>query len=382
MKLPYTLFLLLITKLSFGCSCAPMADFKSKDDLKEYDFIALMTVKELAPIDTSSKFMRLRKNGDIKINLTELFKGNSVDQVYDSSFRNDCAFDLQVGEQWIFFGTTYNGKINISRCGYSVKYRDTIGAREWWYFGGIKQLDVLRTIYAHQQESNAFKKQFYLNGNIEVEQKFKNGKLNGLRRIYYPNGKIHIEEKFKDGNRVDFRNTYHPSGQLIESVTYSRGFIKQVVQYQDTTEVAWYMNFQTAHNNDLLFGDKDHDPQFFISTLDSLRKLKAWDKQIASSRKYADNGRSYDFVSFNYRGVIRAKGYLDWDKQINEHTNYYDNGKVQMYIKYDQINDQQIEYDYTKEGKRRDFVRKCESCKYYFSSSSEPEATPQKTYIQ
>lgn len=382
MKLLYTLLLLLITKWAFACFCGPLPDFKSKEDLKGYDFIALVTIKELAPVDTASKFMRVHTNGDIKINVIESFKGDNINLLNDPSFYSDCAFDLYPGEQWIFFGTAYNGKMTISRCNYSLRYRDTVGIRDWWYFEGIKQLDVLRTIYGHPAESNVLKKQFYPNGNIEVDQSFKNGKLSGIRKIYYPNGKIHIEEKFKDGNRIDFRNTYHLSGQLIESVKYSHGLIKQITQYQDTTEVAWYMNYETNNNKDPLFGDKDHEPQFFINTLDSLRKLKAWDKQIANIRKYDDNGRSYTYMAYNYKGDTSVVDYLDWDKQVSEHTNFYDSGKAQMYIKLDPVNDKQIEYDYTKEGKRRDFVNKCRSCQFYFNPKSAPQATPQKVYIQ
>jgi len=373
--------LLFIAKAAVGCSCLPLREIKSQEDLKVYNFIALASVSTLSPVDSTKWGMRVRKSGDIGIRIIESFKGGNTTLLNDPSFDNDCAMNLKAGEQWLFFGTVSNGKIEVSRCGHSIRYRDTSEAREWWSFSGLKELDVLRAIYKRPVYSNAVQKQLYSNGTVEVAQTFKKGKLDGIRKIYYPDGRIYIEEKFKRGARTDFRNVYHKSGQLIETVHYFRGLIKKIIRYQDTTEIAWYLNFQSEHNDDLLFGDREHKPPYFKNLLDSLRKLKAWDKQIAYERRFTDNGRSYAYEMYNYKGNFEVKNYLDWHRQISEHTLYYDNGRSKMYIKQDNKSNKEIEYDYNKEGKRKDFIKTCNSCKYNFDKSIIAGA-PEKIYVQ
>jgi len=166
------LFLLLLTKAVVACTCAPQPEFKSKEDLKRYDFVALVEITALPPKNLQS-FMKLRVNGDINLTIKELFKGESTLKVYDGDFNDDCALNLHEGENWLFFGTSYNGKTFISRCSYTRLYSDTLGKREWQYFTGIKELDVLRKLYEHPVNTNYSKKVFYKNGQVEIEQQFK-----------------------------------------------------------------------------------------------------------------------------------------------------------------------------------------------------------------
>jgi hypothetical protein len=65
-----------------------------------------------------------------------------------------------------------------------------------------------------------------------------------------------------------------------------------------------------------------------------------------------------------------------------EYHRYYKNGKLKNYTKYDQLNNLQVEYDYAKDGTRRDFVKTCESCKYYFGKDLPPAALAEKVYVQ
>lgn len=374
------LFLCLAFQKSYCCSCAPIFDFKSKDDLKEYDFISLVSIKELAPLDSPNTFFHLRKNGNIQVEVIELFKGNSTGLLIDQNFNNDCAFNLQVGERWLFFGNTYNGKTAVDKCGYSVIYRKSDGMRDWKYYYGIKQLDLLQKLYKHQPEINKAV-QFYPSGEVEIVQNFKNGKLNNVRKIYYPNGKVYVQEKFKEGKRTGFRNVYTAFGQLIHQVIYKKGLAKQINEFQDTTEAAWYLNYQIKHHSDAFFGDRNHDISYFVKKLDSLRQLKHWEKQIKYFYTYSKDGRSYQYKSFNYKGDLEMESYLDWDKQLSENGHFYENGKIQYVVKYDQKANIDTEYDYDANGKRRDFVKKCDACKFYFNKN-EPAATPEAVYIQ
>ncbi len=355
MKTICTAILMLISQLVFCCSCVPNMPFKSKEDLKNYNYVALVTITELAPYDTMHKAFQLRTSGKISTDIVELFKGEPLKQFNDASYNTDCAFKLEVGERWLFLGNSKKGVVDIDVCGYSVKYSDANGLRDWLYFGGINELGVLRTIFGHTEITNAVHIQLYPNKKTEVEQSFKNGQLNGVRKIYYPDGKIYIIEKFKNGQRIGFRNYYGASGQLRKHVTYKNGLIAEAVDYQDTTEDAWYMNFQIHYHNDLLFGDRDHDTTFFIRKLDSLRSLKNWDKTVANIFKYSRDGLSYIQRNYDYKGDIRLSVAQNWEKQTNEAYHYRDNGTLEYYMLYDQKNDRQVEYDYDKNGNCRDF---------------------------
>jgi antitoxin component YwqK of YwqJK toxin-antitoxin module len=381
MRLLFTITLLFVNAKLFACTCSIFGDFKTKDDLKSYDFIAMVKIGELPPMDSTQKFMKVRTNGDFKADVLELFKGKSTGSFNDPSFKSNCALQLQQGEEWLFFGNIYKGKMQISECSYTVQYRDIYGQRQWEYFSGIKQLDVLRKLYEHPVSSNITNKQFYPNGRIEIEQHIKNGTLNGKRIIYNIQGNIKLTEEFKNGVRTGYRRIYDTSGHLIRLSEYKRGIKKSFIVYQDTAEHAWYLNYQKLHNKDLLFGEREHNSEYFEKLLDSLRKLKNWDKQIALKRLFSNDGLSYQEVQYGYAGNLEGKGYLDWDKKIYEFWRYEKNGKLHSYIKYNQNIDRQIENDYMPDGKRRDFDTNCTSCKYYFDKNN-LAAAPEKIYIQ
>jgi len=97
---------------------------------------------------------------------------------------------------------------------------------------------------------------------------------------------------------------------------------------------------------------------------------------------YDNDGQSYSFESFHYNDIPLVKTNLDWNKKIEERWMYYEDGKIQSYSKLDQLNDQQIEYDYDSKGIRRDFINKCERCKFSFDETLPPHAAPEKVYIQ
>src|ERR1700761_5983005 len=107
MKLILIILCLFITLPCYCCTCGVVGDFKSKDDLKAYDFVALVSIKELSSLDTSDVFRKnvgIRKSGEIKFNVIEIFKGDTTTKVYDENFQNDCTFTLTLNEQWILFG--------------------------------------------------------------------------------------------------------------------------------------------------------------------------------------------------------------------------------------------------------------------------------------
>ncbi|RFZ94226.1 hypothetical protein D0C36_01330 [Mucilaginibacter conchicola] len=381
MKAIITAIFLLLNINVFACSCFMQPAFKSKDDLKDNSFIALVKIKQTAPLDEKYKFMSLRTDSIIHVEVKELFKGKITDAVIDASYRSDCNMILNTGEEWLLFGYERYGKTYVSRCSYSTKYRDITGFRDWNWFRGIKELDVLRTIYNHSFNGDISNTLFYPDGKPEIKQKIVKGKLEGTRSIYYPDGKLYLTEDFKNGIRAGTRRIYDTSGHLLSLTKYRNGLKKEITRYQDTAEHAWYLNYQMRNNREPLFGDHDHDSTYFAKLLDSLRSLKHWDKEIQYHEVFSKDGRSYQREIFGYKGNVESKAYLDWNAGVYEEWHYLKSGKLEYHIKYDQRKNLKLETDYKEDGSTKDFNGICTSCKLYFDPDS-PAGAAEEIYLQ
>jgi antitoxin component YwqK of YwqJK toxin-antitoxin module len=377
MKILLTIAVLFNAISAFACTCSVTMPFKNKDDLKPYDVIALVKITKLAPMDPQTGF-HVRRDGAIGMEVKELFKGQSATMAFDQSFSSDCALSLHVGEQWLFFGNIYEGKILVGSCGYTIRYSDSNGMRGWWSGdnGPMSFLNKLRELYSHPLTSNVLGKIFYPNGNVEVEQSFKKGKLEGLRKIYYPSGQLYMIEKFKDGKRIEHRRSFFLSGQLFQDVEYKNSLIKKKIRYQYIGD-GKPKNF-SMHEIDLML-DPEKYPQEMKKRIDSLRTART---VIASITEYDKDGRSSNTKDYLSNQKLRWESYLDWGKQIYETTFYDDNGKVTSHSKYDKTADSVIEERYDSNNNRKETINKCGICSIYFDAAKPPEATAEKVYIQ
>jgi hypothetical protein len=99
---------------AIACDCK-LIKIKSKEDLKKFDFVALVKVEEIAP--KNDKLLPL--NGNVKIHIDELFKGNSITTINVSDFAFTCLQQMpEKGEQLLIFGNMVNGKLTTSTCSF------------------------------------------------------------------------------------------------------------------------------------------------------------------------------------------------------------------------------------------------------------------------
>ncbi len=378
MKYILILLIFLNAANSLACSCILPQDFKNHEDLQPYSFIALVEIKKLPPRSAVSYG---RRTDSIRIEVKELFKGKSISTVFDDAFNSSCALSLSEGEQWLFFGTANanNDKVFVGTCGYSTRYRDVDGKREWAYFTGIKQLNVLRQLF-NPSDLNLDNKIYYPNGKTEIEQSFTNNKLDGIRKIYYPSGKLYIEEKFKNGYRADYRKIYDESGQLIKHVLYKGSLIEKITTYQDTVFVIDQFTSRAKYPN-FPFLQPISTPEIIKKTVDSLRKTIN-PSLIGLIQVFKDDGKSYSREYYYPNGKLKYKSYLDWDKKLRETTNYREDGTLEEYTKEDFNNDQSILQKYQLDGTRKEYVSRCEFCSIYFNGDKQAEALPENIYIQ
>jgi hypothetical protein len=114
-------FVLFLNK-TLGCSCIPLNEIKTKDDLEEYDFVALVKIKKLK--DSSDKNALVLSDTYLaNITILELFKGNYVKQKASFLGRDtDCDIGVYENEMWIIFGKHEGNFISISFCSHSTRY--------------------------------------------------------------------------------------------------------------------------------------------------------------------------------------------------------------------------------------------------------------------
>jgi antitoxin component YwqK of YwqJK toxin-antitoxin module len=78
-----------------------------------------------------------------------------------------------------------------------------------------KALLVLLIVFLSGCSSEEVKKEYYPNGKLKTEMRYKNGKLDGMTKGYYDSGKLKAEAVFKDDKMVS-AVCYDENGNKIE----------------------------------------------------------------------------------------------------------------------------------------------------------------------
>lgn len=380
MKNLLMLILVFLNVQAFACYCDAIPPLRNKEDLKGYDFIALAKVKELSAVDRSRSWNDL-KNGDIRIEIIELFKGNREVVISEPDVNTSCGLGINLGEEWLFFGRKGKSKIQIGACDLTTQYRDASGLRNWNGLYAIQQLTKLQEIYSAYKPDKLFTTILYTNGKTELMQTFKNGQLNGLRTIYYPTGQVYVKEKFKDGRRKGYRKIYSPSGQLTYRVRYKNDLVKDKIFYFDTTDIKIYIRSEAMLEAGL--GPFASPDDYRIKRKeDSLYRAKmTTGRYLSSKMSYTNKGRSYKYTSYNHAGRMVVNSCVDYKRQTRKYLRYRDDGTLEYYDMMDARRNTEIIHEYRINEARRDVMQTCESCKYYFDPKYDNGSKPEAIYL-
>ncbi len=196
---------LLLPLNASACICSGPYEFKTIEDLEDYQFIAFVTIDSIYKSDISKAYEHdIFYQADFTI--LELFKGDSTDSILVNGGNanlgvtvTSCDIGIDKNEKWVIFAySDKNENLGTSYCTFSEMYESASGEKDWQYERGIKELSRLREIFNHEVTSenieDGVKRTYYPDGAIETEQSFKKGLPNGKRTIYYPNGQIMISE--------------------------------------------------------------------------------------------------------------------------------------------------------------------------------------------
>ncbi len=309
-----SLFTILSFQNSNACICTNYCNFKTLDDTKGIDFIALVKVVGEQDYQKETKDSFAATIGLLNIKIVELFKGERIDKIFEYSKYTSCDMGVSVGEEWIMLGHYVNGQIYVHLCGGNQKYKKADEFREWKYKNGLGMLKDLRELYNHTEEKfeNGKKQQFYSNGKIEIEEKYLNGMRNGKRTIWYPNGIIHCKQTYINNILNGKSEWFYPSGQISNEDYYIKGKPYNISrQYYDST-------FAPYEKNLLLERYKTNDSLNFV-----YKRV-----QINHEIIYDSSGEIIIYRQYSRVGKVKFERFTQPQLHSTTRILYYNNGSI------------------------------------------------------
>ena len=98
---------------------------------------------------------------------------------------------------------------------------------------------LMLPIHAQSEQAllSGVQKNYHVNGQVQLEQQYKNNKQDGYVREYYPNGKLAFVQGMKDGKINGDVKAYYESGNL-------KGQVRYIDNVQDGISKEYYLNGQ------------------------------------------------------------------------------------------------------------------------------------------
>jgi len=295
MRLQLTILILIIFSIkTFACSCRTKLDFKTKEDLNEYNFIAhikITAIKKAENIDTDFKIHQM------SFELLESYKGDILNTILVSGSHHSlkgwtsCDLGENVGDEWIIFGSDYqNGKLITGYCSRSKRIKSYTGYEDIKYPSQLNLKNKLQTLFDKVPKKIKFKGKrvkYYKNGNKQLEEHYSNGKIRGKRKLWYPNAVLQSKQKYKRGLANGTFEWYSSKGNLTKIEKFKNGF------HTDTTTIWRKIDTSYLH----------------LKIYSELNKLELNDaKNILSKRKiwiqrvYNDKGKMTSNVVYQLNG--------------------------------------------------------------------------------
>ena len=86
-------------------------------------------------------------------------------------------------------------------------------------------------------------------GNIEIQEEYKNKKLNGPYYVYHENGKVQLEASYQDDVMAGIVKIYYPSGNIKEEVTFEDSRENgPFTEYHENGNIAWKGTYRNGDN--------------------------------------------------------------------------------------------------------------------------------------
>lgn len=320
-------FLFLISTNAFACVCNIKPEFETQSDLKEYDFIAHIKVSKIDKVDGIDPTVKIHQ---MSFEILELFKGNQLDDilVYGSNpllnGRTSCGLGEIIGDEWIIFGyknLDYNKQIT-GYCTRSKKIKSFNGYEDIKYANQetlAKKLQKIFNIKFQIKEYEEERIEYFQNGNKQLIEIYKNGKIDGQRKIWYPNSILQSDQFYKNGDRNGTFKWYSDKANLTKLEHFKNDIPI------DTTKI--WREIDTTYLSVKIYSDLNN-----VDENDAKKSLS--ERQIWIERVYNEKGQIVSSLFYGQSGNIEKKTIYFPEK--NEYTirNFYDNEVLQEEVNY------------------------------------------------
>jgi len=201
-------------------------------------------------------------------------------------------------------------------------------------------------IYLEENYKNGYlegpKKEYRIDGRIYSEENYKNGRLEGPQTRYYANGNIISENNYKDGNREGIQKQYYENGQLREELTVTNEKLEGLVKtYHENGQIASEQNWKNDKKEGLekyyySNGILEYERNWKNGKKEGVERLYHLDGALDTERNYKDGQREgieriYYFVGNNK--PMRETNYKDGRKEGIERVYGYD-GELESEVEY------------------------------------------------
>jgi len=320
-----------------GCTCVPLSSIESLEDLEEYDFIALVKVIDEKFYNKKTKY-GIVTDGIWTVKIIELFKGKKVNQIVEYGINTSCGIGVNKEEEWIFFGKKHKGKIEIHACDRNIRYRESDGFREWGFFSTQDDLSQLRRLFGHPEKryENETRKEYYENGQIEIEETYVNGELDGARRIWYPNGVLFKKDFYANGKRNGKSKTWFKNGVLVCSSYYrndTADWLSKCFYPTGQVKSEQYFVQRGTEFNYIAVNYYDTSDRYLKSsniprTEDDSLFIKSGRIPKSSMTVHNTNWHTILLRDYSWFEKIKEEVYFDPDLRLKTKITYHENGKI------------------------------------------------------
>jgi antitoxin component YwqK of YwqJK toxin-antitoxin module len=317
------LLVFIFTK-SLSCVCDMKPELKTKEDLAEYNFIALVRIVR---IDSILQTSEERAHG-IEFEILELYKGEKVNRILvgggHRTIKNSwtsCDLGENINDEWVISAYTNkrDGTLTTHLCTRTFRYKKADGYRYKPHPNEVTTLDKLRTMFLPgytKPQYSGMRLEYYANGQKELEEYYKNKKLHGQRLSWYPNGQIEFKENFRKGKLDGEKTWYSEDGQLSSRRKYKNGL--------DSDTLIYWHDIDTAKIVLKIYS------RFNGITEDSARALLSR-TQISSKTVYDKKGREIWGISYHRNGALHVQIFNTYKGKTMEQIrrDYHSTGAIQ-----------------------------------------------------
>lgn len=313
------LLILSIVK-SWSCVCDIKPEFKTKEDLIEYDFISLVRISKIDSIDSKAQTIYLSHL--IEFEIIESYKGETINKIIVSGGHwtlktwTSCDLGENVNDEWVIFGYTdkRTNTLMTGMCTRTFRYKDSFGYRHKGYGNEITTIDKLRDIFevrVDKPKYNGKHIEYYPTGQKELEEFYKNNKLSGQRLLWYPNGQLESIQYFKNGKLNGIAEKFSKTGQLLTREKFKDGHhIDTTMHWHEIDTSLFHIKIYTSLNN--------------ISE-DSAKKLFS-SIRVSNKHIYNKKGELIYYCNYSQEGYLNNESIIDNKENKQTYRYYHDNG--------------------------------------------------------